>query len=532
MDFLYRNIHMEQKKWDASTQITIEEDINIPELKGDCMSMLLKDATLSIDETRVGRDQVVLKGALQYQILYETEGGQLEQLSGTLPFEEIINVSGTTPGELAGARGIIEDFKVSMINTRKIAIQSVVMLYAYMHQLLEEEWTDDVVNAGTDLEKLFESREVLQLCQKKSDVFRVKEELELPGGYPAVQNLLWKHVSLGDMEARPMEGKVSLKGELNCFFIYTAQGAGQAMKMVNKKVPFHGMIECSICQSDMSVSVLPTLNQCTVEVKPDFDGEDRILYLEAALDLQIRIYSQEKIALLQDMYSTSQEITLEEKTVQAPVLHLAGDGKCKLKYSHRLKEGTPRAVQMLHSCGTVFPDREVWENDKLSLMGSVRVQMLYMTGEEEMPYAISECDVPYTLEMESSNAMGTATDGEAFGGAMPQKPTIMIEPRLEQLEAQLVDSEEMEVKGILAFSVLVFDSEKQQCIGRAECRPLDTAKFAALPSMVMCFAEKDTPLWEYGKRYYMPVEEIKRLNNMSGDCLKAGSGMLLVKGAR
>lgn len=42
MDFLYRNIHMEQKKWDASTQITIEEDINIPELKGDCMSMLLK----------------------------------------------------------------------------------------------------------------------------------------------------------------------------------------------------------------------------------------------------------------------------------------------------------------------------------------------------------------------------------------------------------------------------------------------------------------------------------------------------------
>ena len=39
MDFLYRNIHMEQKKWDASTQITIEEDINIPELKGDCMSM-------------------------------------------------------------------------------------------------------------------------------------------------------------------------------------------------------------------------------------------------------------------------------------------------------------------------------------------------------------------------------------------------------------------------------------------------------------------------------------------------------------
>lgn len=525
MDFLYRNIHMEQKKWEASTQITIEEDINIPELKGDCMTMLLKDATLSIDETRVGRDQVVLKGNLQYQILYETgDGGRLEQLSGSLPFEEIVNVNGTTPGELASVKGVIEDFKVSMINTRKIAIQSVVMLYVHMHQLMEEEWTDDVVNAGTDLEKLFETKNVLQLCQKKSDVFRVKEELELPGGYPAVQNLLWKHVSLGDMEARPMEGKISLKGELNCFFIYVAQGAGQAIKMVNKKVPFHGMIDCSACQSDMSVSIMPVLSQCTAEVKQDFDGEDRVLFLEAVLDLQIRIYSQEKIALLQDMYSTGREMTLEEKSVQAPVLHIAGDGKCKLKQNHRLKEGTPKAIQILHTYGKVFPDREVWENGKLNLMGSVQAQILYLSGEEEMPYAVSECEIPYTLEMESMNG--------AAEGALSDKPSIMIEPRLEQLEAQLVDSEEMELKGILAFTVLVFDSEKHTCVGNAESKPLDTAKFAALPSIVMCFAEQDTPLWEYGKRYYMPVEEIKRLNNMSGDYLKAGDGMLLVKGAK
>ncbi len=525
MDFLYRNIHMEQKKWEATTQMTIEEDVNIPELKGDCMAMLLKDAMLNIDEIRVGRDQVVIKGNLSYQILYETgEGGRLEQLAGRLPFEEIINVNGTTPGELACAKGVIEDFKISMINTRKIAIQSVVMLHAHMHQLMEEEWTDDVANAGTDLEKLFETQEVLQLCQKKSDVFRVKEELELPGGYPAVQDLLWKSVSLGDMEARPMEGKISLKGEINCFFIYTAQGAGQAIKMINKKVPFHGMIECSVCQSDMSVSIMPALNQYTIEVKQDFDGEDRVLFLEAVLDLQIRVYSQEKIALLKDMYSTGQEITLEEKTVQAPILHIAGEGKFKLKQNHRLKEGTPKAIQILHTCGTVFPDREILENGKLNLMGSVQAQILYMSGEEEMPYAVSECEIPYMLEMESM------TGGIENGSS--ERPSLIIEPRLEQLEAQQVDSEEMELKGILAFTVLVFDSEEHTCVGGAESRPLDTAKFAALPSMVMCFAEQDTPLWEYGKRYYMPVEEMKRLNNLSGDYLKAGNGMLLVKGAR
>ena len=525
MDFLYRSIHMEQKKWETATQMTIEEDMNVPDVKGDCMTILLKDAVLHVDETRVGRDQVAVKGCLQHQILYETgAGGRLEQLTGEIPFEEVINVNGATPGDLATAKGVIEDFKVSMINTRKIAIQSVVMLHVCMHQLMEEEWTDDVVNCGFDMEKRCETRDVLQLCQKKSDVFRVKEEVELPGGYPAMQNILWKHISLGNMETRPMDGKVSLKGELNCYFIYTAQGVTQAVKMLTKKVPFHGLIECSGCQNDMIASVMPTLSQCTVEIKPDFDGEDRILYLEAALELMIRIYSEEKLALLQDIYSTSQEVIPEEKTVHAPVLHIAGEGKCKLKQTHRLKEGTPKAVQILHTCGTVFPDRESWEDGKLNLMGSVQVQILYLTGEEEMPYAVTECMVPYALEMEGG------ADGNA--GMMWEKPAIFVEPRMEQIDASLVDSEEMELKGIVNFTVLVLNSERQQCVGGAQCKPLDTAKFASLPGMVVCFADRDTPLWDFGKRYYMPVEEMKRLNNMTTDVLKGGESMLLVKGSK
>lgn len=522
MDFLYRNIHMEQRKWDAATQMTIEEDMNVPDAKGDCLAVLLKDASLHVEETRAGRDQVVIKGALQYQILYTTETGtKLEQLSGSIPFEEVLNVNGAAPGDFAAAKGVIEDFKVTLINTRKISIQSVVMLYACMHQMLEEEWTFDVVNCGNDMQKQFESRQVLQLCQKKSDVFRIREEAELPGGYPAIQHILWKRITLGNVESRPLDGKLSLKGELNCYFIYTPQGAGQSVKMWSKTVPFHGFVDCSGCGSDMILSVIPVLNQYSAEVKADFDGEDRIIYLDAALELQIRVYQEEKLELLKDMYSTSQEAEVTPKTVNAPVLYIAGEGKCKLKQTHRLKEGAARAVQLLHTCATVFPDREVWENGKLSLMGGVQVQVLYLTGDEEMPYAVTECVVPYTLEMEGIS-----------GEQAAEKPTVLIEPRIEQMESVLSDSEEMEIKGILAFSVLVMSSQEQECVGSAECKPLNTEQFAVLPSMVVCFAEQDTPLWEYGKHYYMSIEEMKKLNGLGDASLKAGNSMLLVKGGR
>lgn len=519
MDFLYRNIHMERKKWEATTQITIEEDINVPDVKNDCMSILLKDATLCVDETRVGRDQVVVKGALKYQILYLT-GTRLEELCGSLDFEEVMNVPGAVPGDLATAKGIIEDFKVSMINTRKLAIQSVVMLYVANWQQTEEVWTEDITNCGNSVQKKCETKNVLQLVQKKSDVFRVKEELELPGGYPSVQQILWKRITLGDFETRPMDGRMSLKGELHYNIIYAGQGQSQTIKLFSKKIPFHGMIECSGCGNDMHMSVIPILRQYTLEVKKDLDGEDRILFLDAPIDVQIRIYAPEKVNLLKDVYSTKEEMIPEEKATYAPVLYLAGEGKCKLKQTHTLKEGTPFVTQVLHTSGHIYPDREVWEEGKLHMMGSVEMQILYTTGEEEMPYAVTECMVPYTLEMESG----------VLENVLEDKPVILIEPRLEQVETVQIDSRELEIKGVVTCSVLVVGAKQDVCLGDIRIEPIDTTKYALIPSVIVCFAEKDTPLWEYGKRYYMPVEDMKRLNNISSDVLKAGEKMILVKG--
>lgn len=521
MDFLYRNMYMEQKKWEATTQITIEEDINVPDAKNDCMNILLKDAVIHVDETRVGREQVVVKGCLQYQILY-TAGTTLEEICGTIPFEEVINATGATPGDMATTKAVLEDFKVSMINTRKLAVQSVIVLHVANYQQMEEAWTEDVVNCECGgVEKQWESKEMLQLVQKKSDVFRVKEEMDLPGGYPTIHKVLWKRVTLGEFEARPMEGRVSVKGDLACQVIYIGQGQNPSVKLFQKKVPFHGVVDCSGCSSDSYISIIPCLHQYTLDVKPDLDGEERLFYLDAPLDISLRVYEREQMRLLADAYSTQAHLTPEKKVVHAPMLYVTGEGKTKVRHSHVLKEGVPFMTQLLCTMGEIYPEKEVWEDGKLHLMGSVQVQMLYQTGEEEMPYAVTECMIPYNMEMESSMPWAEGME----------KPSIMIEPRLEQLEVTQIDSRELEIKGVVGFFVLVFGSENSACIGNFQYAPMDAEVYASLPSMVVCFADQDTPLWEYGKKYYMSVEDMKRINNLSADVLKRGEKLLLVKGA-
>ncbi|MCD8379986.1 MAG: hypothetical protein LUC95_06675, partial [Lachnospiraceae bacterium] len=63
MDLLYRSVQSEHKAWEAAIQLTMEEDVNVPEAKADCMEILLKDAYLVTEEIRTGREQGTVRGS-------------------------------------------------------------------------------------------------------------------------------------------------------------------------------------------------------------------------------------------------------------------------------------------------------------------------------------------------------------------------------------------------------------------------------------------------------------------------------------
>ncbi len=520
MDLLYRSVQSEHRAWEAAIQLTMEEDVNVPEAKADCMEILLKDVRLVIEEVRTGRDQVTVKGSAAYQILYAgEEPGRLEVLNGSLPVDETLHVDGAVPGEMASAKGRIEDFRVSMINTRKIAIQSVLCLQAWCLKAQNEDWCSDVKGEAA-LEKRQLLMDVSQLINRKQDVYRVREEVEIPGGWPSIQTLLWRRVSLGELEARPMEGKISLKGELNCFFIYIGQGTAQPVKMLEKQVPFHGTVDCGGCSSDMTVSCLAALTQESVEVKQDEDGEESVFYLEAVLDLQLRVYEDRQFPVLKDVYSTSSEAEVTMKELSRPIIALAGEGRHHLRQAYHIKEGSPQIVQILHTMAQVLPEKAVWSDNRALLRGSLEYQILYQTGEERTPYSVCQCSVPYEISLEGEPGQSLCDHG-----AM-----VLTQARVEEAKAELKDSEEMELKGVIAFDVLTLGEEADTCVGDILLKPLDEEKYALLPGMVLCFAQKDTDLFTYGKQYYTSVEEIREINHLSENYVHAGEKVFLVKG--
>ena len=114
MELLKRNIHMDHILAEAVSQITLEDDLNIPESKPDVDTINLEKGEVIIDEVKAGTDVVNIRGTLVYAILYHTreEGSSLVALEGRIPFEERMNLQGVTSTDMVSVSGEVEDLNV------------------------------------------------------------------------------------------------------------------------------------------------------------------------------------------------------------------------------------------------------------------------------------------------------------------------------------------------------------------------------------------------------------------------------------
>ena len=113
---------------------------------------------------------------------------------------------------------------------------------------------------------------------------------------------------------------------MKAFFLYEGEGDNDKTLWYENTVPFSGMIECHGCRENMVPDIRYTTSQCSVEIKPDFDGEERVFCVENVLDLEIRLYEEENLEVLSDIYGVSKEIeaVTTEVSLKGLLLHSSG----------------------------------------------------------------------------------------------------------------------------------------------------------------------------------------------------------------
>ncbi len=517
MDLIKKNIHMDRMRADAVTQITLEDDVNIPDNKPDVSSLSLEKGALFIEEIKPGTDVVNVRGKLAYSVLYHTmeDGSRLVLLEGKIPFEEKINLRGVTFSDTVMVDGAVEDLTIGLINSRKLRVQSVITLHACVEELYDEE-----IPIGIHGEERVEYRKMpvnlAQIAIRKNDIYRIKEEISLPGGYPNIFQILWDNVSLGDVEFRIMEERLSLQGDVHLFVLYEGEGENHPIRSFETTIPFSGTIDCHGCRDGQIGDIRYAPGTKELTIRPDFDGEERNIGLDMTMDIMMHIYEEEEAEVLSDIYGVSKEVKATTHNADLRQLLSKVTGKMKVTDHISVGSGNGAILQLLHSEGNVILEEQQVVENGILVRGSLLVKVMYITGDDEAPYSAAQAQIPYEYTLEVPG--------------ITQADMGNVQARLEQLQVTMLDGEEMDVKAVLVFHTTVFKTLPVELISQIDVEELDASKLANLPGMIVYIVKEGDSLWSIGRKYYVTVDTLRQLNGLESDELQIGQKLLIVKG--
>ena len=151
MELVRRNIHMNRQKGKAVSQMTLDDDYNIPDNMPDAGMIIQEKGNVEIGDLRIEAGRVKVKGALNFSVLYLEDGPEsgLHSVQGQIPFEEMMNVENAKDGDNLQLKWMLEDVSSALINSRKLSVKTIVTLELTVDELFDEEVPVEVEDSET-----------------------------------------------------------------------------------------------------------------------------------------------------------------------------------------------------------------------------------------------------------------------------------------------------------------------------------------------------------------------------------------------
>lgn len=520
MELTKRFLHMDGQELQASKQVVLEDHVIIPDSNQDADKILLDRGKITIEEVLPDEDVVKVKGTLRFQVLYLTEGASVQGscpvscMEGKLPFEEKIQMEGIHQGGRVSIRSDVEELNVSLINSRKLSVRAIILLHARSEEMVEEEIPVDLCQEET-VEYRKRSLEISSLVMKNQDLFRIKEEIEIPGSYPNIRTLIYWDADLNQMDFKPAQDQLLIQGELKVFCMYLGDGEVSELYHYETTMPVSGNVACPGIREGMLAQVDYDVQGCEMSVRPDYDGEDRILGLEMEVHLSYRIYEEDTVEMIGDVYGVSSETDTHCKPVLFRKFVQRSSGKCKLSGSMKSPIENANIYRVIHSVGDLLVESREQTDDGILISGKVCIRLLYEDHEETKKYGMISGELPFEYLLE--------TDGCAA------EEVCVAQAAMEQLAVSVIDTDEVDVKCVLLFGGDLFRTWEEEVMEQVILSPLDMEHQAALPGIAVYRIREGESLWDIGKRYYVPIDVLMQTNHLATQEVHTGDKILIVR---
>lgn len=497
----------------VTDQFVIDDDYNVPDAKSDVGRVIYGNGEIKIEEVRRVENYLRIMGKLHFKVLYVTDSAdpQPASLDGVIPVEEMVYMEDQNEGEYI-VQVVRVECAITLIHSRKLAIKAVAELAVHTEQTVETQTTVDV-DAGEEIFRKKQSVELLQLFTKKRDIYRIKEEIKIPGTKENIGTLLWTEVSPRRMDTKLVQDEMLISGELQVFALYESQDG--KTDWVEQAVPYEGKIDCAGVEEIMYHHVYDELKDISVEVRMDEDGEMRALGIEATLELRLFVYQEEMADILADVYSLKEKCIFKTEDAVYEELLTQNHSKSKITERLTLPELKEEILQICHSSGTLQIEKMEPTEEGLFTEGILHVNFLYVKANDQVPFAVWQGMVPFSAVLECADSTREMKYDVTYS--------------VEQLAVDLAGSDEVEIKAVISFRSFMRKPVKMQIVTELQMEPYDKNEIQGRPGIVGYIVKEGDDLWSLAKKYSTTEESIMLNNELLSKELKAGEKILIFR---
>lgn len=497
-----------------TNSFTLDDDFNVPDAKPDVRMIIRENGRIRVLEKKCSGGRLHIRGVLLVDVLYiGEEDNRIYGVETELPFDEMFHMEQEDCPDMT-IRMELEDITAVMVHSRKINVKALITVKA-----VSEAVQDEVVVTEAEGSGLFaRTKDVnfTNLSGVKRDTIRIKEEAALPSSRPNISDIIYREMHLTLTESRVMEEEVSVKGTMNLFVVYQGSGLKETPEFFEAKLPFTGRFDVSGARPDMIEDISFAVVQENISVKPDEDGEERILEAEVVLELDMKLYEEKELPVLEDVYSVEGTVQLQGSEELIPHLLLKNQSMGSFFGTYTIPELGATPLQISYgSCEPHLEQVTIKEN-MLHLEGMLEFKVLLITGSDEKPYLGVKFFAPFEQDMEVKDINAACT--------------YHVSPMVTESSFQLYRSDEIEWKAEVNFQTIIFCNETQYMMTGAEFTPFLEEELKHRHSMIGYRSVEGDNLWSVGKRFHVSPDAVAEQNHLEEELIPAGKMLLLICG--
>lgn len=510
MELVKENVTVNQVSCKGGTQVLVDEDIIVPDVKPDILKILQLDAVSCITNKEITNGRVNVTGRVDLKILYipDSDREKVKSIITSFDFTQNVDSKNITDDMTAIIMANVDRAEFSLINSRKLRIKVIVGLD---YEVVDEKNVEIAVEAeDCDNAELLKENVKLQNCIGLTETeFSVKESIEVPNGQTSINEILKVDTKISDSEYKAVTGKIVVKGEISVCVLYTDSDC--CIQFMESEVPFTEIIDCddagdeTICDIDYSIS------DVRYQITEDNDGDNRIVDIDVTVTTQVKATENVAVDMICDCYEPFTKTQLLKEEVELEEVVSRPSTQNTIREMVEMGTGTPSVSGVYDVITRPYITKAQIQRGKLLAEGKIEAYILYLTDSNESPVYSMKKELPfsYMLDCEST-----------YSDLIPE-----IKAEVKHTAYNLNVAGEIEIRCILSLNANIIRKRKIELVNEVVTEPLENGDKNGI---VIYFVQKGDNLWEIAKRYAVPQSEILRFNNMEkSDKLEIGNRLFI-----